>query len=66
MMAAVGPYALPFDRAAIHESPSDPVGPSYAARSPRCYATACAKRRSAAARTDPEEHHISQMMILGL
>ena len=64
MMAAVGPYALPFDRAAIHAEPAEPVGPSYAAPLAARYFNL--RKTSIYGGSNEIQKNIISQMILGL
>ncbi len=64
MMAAVGPYALPFDRAAIHAEPAEPVGPSYAAPLAARYCNL--RKTSIYGGSNEIQKNIISQMILGL
>jgi alkylation response protein AidB-like acyl-CoA dehydrogenase len=64
MMAAVGPYALPFDREAIHAAPAEPVGPSYAAPLAARYCNL--RKTSIYGGSNEIQKNIISQMILGL
>jgi alkylation response protein AidB-like acyl-CoA dehydrogenase len=64
MMQAVGPYALPFDREALHGEVADPVGPGYAAPLAGRYCNL--RKTSIYGGSNEIQKNIISQMILGL
>jgi alkylation response protein AidB-like acyl-CoA dehydrogenase len=64
MMQAVGPYALPFDRDALHAPVADPAGPSYAAPLAARYCNL--RKTSIYGGSNEIQKNIISQMILGL